>query len=132
VAAGASKEDITKGILDAENAQPIEFYGKVADQYGQPVAGATVYGNILLNSGIEGSATDTHTAETDAKGLFQFTGLHGVSLGVGLKKIGYDFDWHASAGWSKDYKPDPKNPVAFTMYKLQGAEPMVHLSMVST
>jgi hypothetical protein len=28
--------------------------------------------------------------------------------------------------WWDHYKPDPQNPIAFTVWKLKGAEPMVH------
>ncbi len=64
----------------------VDIYGKVIDQYGKPVAGATValspinrfqgsYGGIKLT--------------TDSAGLFLAKGLYGKSLGIAVNKEGY-------------------------------------------
>jgi len=117
---------MTKSILDAQNSQLINVYGKVIDQYGNPVVGAKVDGGVLLNVGIEGSGGKHYQTETDAQGLFTFNDLHGVRFGAAFEKPGYEYNSKLYTTWWDTYKPDPKNPMVFAMYKLQGAEPMVH------
>jgi len=125
IAAGVSKEDLTKGILDAQNAQPIDAYGKVVDQNGQPIAGVKAQGVILLNDGFEDSKDEIHNTVTDVQGLFTFSNLHGVSFGIGLDKAGYEFNPKLYLDWWAKYKPDPNYPMVFVMWKLQGAEPTI-------
>ena len=110
-------------ILSAQNGRQIDIYGKVVDQYGVPVAGAKIRGNIATLS-FDGSPNPDVFTETDGSGLFKFNDLHGANFGVALTKDGYAP--YVGNNWSKDYQPDPANPMVFTMYKLQGAEPMVY------
>src|SRR5438128_2385625 len=58
---------------------PIQFYGKVVDESGQPVAGATVHfaWNDLSPEGTSRSET-----ESDADGLFSLTGKTGKILTI--------------------------------------------------
>ena len=53
--------------------QAQDFYGKVIDQFGQPVAGAdvTVWISLTIGTG------DTCKTQTDARGLFEFVGIRG-------------------------------------------------------
>jgi hypothetical protein len=111
--------------LDAENSRPIDVYGKVVDQHGQPVAGVDVKGGTLLLSP-DSSGGQQLDAETDNQGQFSFIGLHGARFGVLLEKPGYESDPRTYAQWWDSYKPDPNNPFVFKIWKLQGAEPMVH------
>lgn len=108
----------------AKNTQRIDLYGRVVDQDGQPIAGAQVKGGILFAVSLTSSRSEEVVTETDAAGKFQFVDLHGMDFGVALQKAGYEF--RSKTGWTKDYKPDLNNPMVFTMWKLQGAEPMVH------
>ncbi len=119
--------------LDAENANPINYYGKVVDQYVEPVRGAKIVGNVLLNVGFERSRYETFTATTNDAGLFQFTNLHGVNLGLSITKSGYEIGRYdrASNGSDKGLHSTSSDRVIFTMWKLGGAEPMVHTQLDS-
>ncbi|OIQ89096.1 hypothetical protein GALL_290010 [mine drainage metagenome] len=114
--------------LDAENARPINYYGKVIDQYGEPVSEANVVGNVMLNVGLESSGYKTFTTTTDPAGLFQFTDLRGVNIGLSITKSGYEIGKYdlASNGPDKGGHSTPADRVVFRMWKLHGAEPMVH------
>jgi len=107
------------------NAKPINVYGKVIDQFGQPVVDATVNGDTLLMISFERSGGETVSTITDAQGRFSFTGLHGARFGLKIEKAGYKYDTQLNVNWWNNYKPDPDNPAIFHMWKLQGAEPMV-------
>ena len=109
----------------AENATPIDVYGKVIDQSGQPVIDATVKAGTLLIKSFDRSGGEAFSTVTDAQGRFSFTGLHGARFGLGFEKPGYEYDPKRYVGWWDSYKPNPDNPMVFHMWKLQGAEPMV-------
>ncbi|HTB63908.1 MAG TPA: carboxypeptidase-like regulatory domain-containing protein [Opitutales bacterium] len=126
IAAGVSKDQIIQGVQDAANAQPINVYGKVVDQYGSPVAGAAVHGGVLLSSGGDKSRNETYETVTDSHGEFKFENLHGLRMGVKIEKPGYEYSQSPYLEWWDSYKPDPANPAVFSIYKLQGAEPMAH------
>ena len=115
-----------ENAVAAENAKTINVYGKVIDQFGQPVVNATVKGSALLLKGWDQSGSTGVSTTTDAEGYFNFTGLHGYRFGLGIEKPGYKYDPERFIGWWDKYKPDPSNPVIFHMWKLQGAEPMIH------
>jgi hypothetical protein len=114
------------------NHNPIEFYGRALDQYGEPVAGASVQGDILYDTG-DKSGADKVSTTTDAQGYFQFKDLRGESLGIGIAKDGYEYQrknsFFSYSYFEADHKrhiPDPKNPVVFKLWKKQGAEALVH------
>lgn len=87
----------------------------------------------FYNSGTRGSGVqEAHTA-TDAEGLFSFTGMKGRTFDYHLEKKDYQtmpegdaFDYTELVPEAKRHHPDPKNPVVLKMWKLQGAEPLVH------
>jgi hypothetical protein len=124
--AGQARIERFDQVLRGENAKPINVYGKVIDQYGQPVVGAEVKGGTLLYVNPERSGGESFSTITDAQGQFSFTGLHGVRFGFGIEKLGYEYDRRKYLDWWDSYKPDPINPAVFVMWKLQGAEPMLH------
>ena len=67
---------------------PIELYGKVIDQHGDPVPGATV--TLTPVDAPTGDASQSKTVlASDAAGKFSIKGLHGFSMGVHVKKEGY-------------------------------------------
>jgi len=110
----------------AGNSADLAFYGKVLDQYGQPVVGVRVLGRTLLYVSMDASGGDSYYTDSDADGLFKFVGIHGASLTVTPQKAGYEYNPRLPPNWTEDYVPDPDNPLVFTMWKVQGAEPIVH------
>ncbi len=126
------KVAIIEGIWAGKNAQAQDFYGRVVDQHGKPVAGATITGTLMQIQGVDvGTKKDFYTRETDKDGNFEFTGLHGWQLGVVVKKVGYQMG--QGTGFyqppNQADKSSPKERAIFHMWKLQGAEPMVHTSI---
>jgi hypothetical protein len=116
-------------ILSSANDVPIVFYGRLEDQFGNPVAGAEVAGTTTIINGTTTGANRISTT-SDANGVFQLNAGNGQSLGIMPRKAGYalattgtEFNYsHLSEGY---YLPDPNNPTVIKMWKLQGAEPLV-------
>lgn len=126
-----NKAEVMQAMILERNMQNQDFYGKVIDQYGKPIVDADVEGNILLDS-LETSKEETHTTHTDQMGFFQFIGLHGASLGVTVRKEGYQIDLRGKGYKSPLGKTSsPGDRATFTMWKLRGAEPMRYVSTES-
>jgi len=110
---------------------PMDTYGEVVDQDGQPVIGAKVRGWLSF----EEAEDKEYDTKTDSQGRFKFLGLHGKEFGVSLEKEGYEFNheiWFAdNAKLPDNYLPDPKNPLIFKMWKLRGGEPMSEATIYS-
>ena len=126
------KSQITKGQMmqamwAADNQTPQSLYGKVVDQYGQPVGGADVTGSIELIQGFDvGEKFETYKTKTDFEGLFQFTGLKGARLDASVEKKGYQIDYRVGRSRSGEKETSPNDRAIFTMWKLKGVEPLVH------
>jgi hypothetical protein len=125
-----SKTERMREVLSTYNDVPIDFYGKLEDQSGDPVTGAEVKGSIRVINGAR-QATDWFSATSDASGLFQFHGK-GQDIGIAPKKSGYAYvSMNGTGNYSHLYPeeerahPDPNNPVVIKMWKLQGAEPLL-------
>jgi hypothetical protein len=106
---------------------PIQFYGKVEDEKGNPVEGA----NVQFSWSEEPTESGARTSGTksDSNGLFSLQGKRGPTLAVTVGKDGY----YASQGGRKafsfgslapgQFSSDPQNPVIFALRKKgQGAE----------
>jgi hypothetical protein len=115
-----------KAGWDEENSKSLEFYGKVVDQDGQPVVGAKIQGNVMTTVGFQGTNETPHFTTTDQDGNFEFRGLHGQSLGVAPEKRGCKYTQRGNGNWTPSYKASKENPVIFYMWKIKGAEPMIH------
>jgi hypothetical protein len=111
--------------MQNENAQPQDFYGKIVDQYGQPVAGVAVTGSVELMKGLTVGKIETYKTQTDAEGLFQFTGLKGASLSASISKPGYEINYGVGRKGPVGQQSSPTDRIIFTMWKLRGAEPMI-------
>lgn len=127
---------VLKRTFQTLNHNPIEFYGRAIDQFGEPVAGAKVSGVVLYNTGTKAGEKEVKTT-TDAQGYFRFADLEGQDLGIGIAKEGYEYrNRNSSFSYSyfeadhKRHIPDPKNPVIFMLWKKQGAESLVHYDKV--
>jgi len=124
------KDEAIIAHFEIGNAKSQDFYGKVIDQYGQPVVGANVTGYLRSDEGfgINDEKVEEFKTQTDAEGQFQFTGLHGARFGQKVSKDGYEM---GSEGYIKQTgsKTSPNDRATFTMWKFRGAEPMVHPSI---
>jgi len=128
------KREQMRAVLSKLNDKEIEFYGKVIDQYGAPIPNVDVYGSTIYNNGVSSGVQKKHTM-TDAEGLFSFSGMRGRTFDCGLRKSGYEnmpegdaWDYTELVPAEKRHHPDAKNPVVLKMWKLQGAEPMIHMA----
>ncbi len=97
---------------------PINFYGKVVDEGGNPIVGAKVtFDWVEIPSEDGNRATNT---ESDGKGLFSLTGQRGPDLGIEVSKDGYyprkDGARYGPIG-NPDFTPDSRTPVVFTIKK---------------
>jgi hypothetical protein len=112
---------------DKMESKPMDIYGQVVDQSGQPVVGVKVQGYVRVGIGDD----EEHDTETDSQGRFHFLGLHGQGLGIRLQKQGYEYGYKIPYRRPENYLPDPNNPAIITMWKLRGAEPMVRVRIES-
>lgn len=110
-------------MMEIKDNQAQDFYGKVIDQNGDPVGEAKV--KLMVNL-VHGRG-EVRTVQTDSAGEFQFTGIRGNSLSIVPEKSGYQIEGHG-LGLKGLNGPDttPGNRAVYTMWKLKGAEPMVH------
>jgi len=102
---------------------PMDTYGKVVDQNGQPVIGAKMRGFLDFE---EMDDDEEHDTTTDSQGEFNFLGLYGKGMVFVPEKMGYEYDRRHAINRPNNYLPDPTNPLIITMWKLRGAEPMIH------
>ena len=106
---------------------PIEFYGKVVDENGQPVEGVAVKFSCNDTS-VEG--TSYYQTVSDGQGLFSITGIKGKLLTVAVSKTSYysskrDTDSFYYAGQNQNFVPNRNGPVLFHLRKRGQAEPLV-------
>jgi hypothetical protein len=102
----------------------LDLYGRVIDQYGQPVTGAKIQGDVVVRLGFMQQRDDVHLAQTDEGGNFSFLGFNGIGLGIWPQKAGYFYNLKLPSRRPDNYNPNPDNPVVFTMWKLRGVEPL--------
>jgi hypothetical protein len=110
---------------------PIEFYGRVIDDYSNAVAGASASFSWV---DLSPAGTSQRVVQSDAQGNFSITGIKGVSMLVNVSKDGYlvansknhnAFDF-ASFSSENFYQPDAAHPVIFHLRKKGITEPLVH------
>lgn len=119
------KENVGK-ILTVFGA-PIDFYGKVQDQHGNPVGGAKVHYSAA-DRYFGDSSKYEGTSSSD--GLFSITGIKGAGLYVSVYKD--DYDGLDQSGGSFGYgmrgerqAPTKDNPAIFILRKKGETEPLV-------
>ena len=126
-----------QALLDSYK-HAIALYGKVVDQFGEPVPDATI--EIFVHSGYysEKSGTDA-VLKTDKEGGFSITGLTGGELGASAMKDGYlripalsSFSSSASLSYTGgegtgDRHANPSNPLVLELLKIGPVEPMIHV-----
>ena len=125
---GEREREREKKIWDTGLATPIQFYGKVEDEKGNPVEAARVH--ISMHDRLGGGGADTEQ-KTDKDGLFSASG-HGLGLGVVVFKDGYyqlpqsygSFGYAQGAGNGAPH-PDPSTPAIFILRKMGKTEPLI-------
>ncbi len=118
---------------------PIEFYGKVVDQHGDPVSGAVI--KIYPVDNPYGSSGTEIDLISDGDGLFSINRTYGLSIGVVVAKKGYlalsdrgleepassrSIDFGLSASKGRRFK-DPTSPTLFTLHRIGPVEPLVYI-----
>jgi len=101
--------------------RPIEFYGMVVDDVGDPIQGATVGVSI---AGPDGDKRIR--LESDGAGRFKIQNQNGKRIRVGVGKRGYSSS-SQSAGYFEFaeffaetfHEPDPNTPVVFVLPRLK-------------
>ena len=134
----AKKGNPATDFITAYNT-PIELYGKVVDQHGDPVVGATVM--LLPFDNVGEESRSKMMLISDGDGKFSIKGLKGLAMGVQVTKDGYltmsdlGFENPASSRrieygldgtGGKQFK-DPSNPVVFTLTKIGPLEPLFYM-----
>jgi hypothetical protein len=79
---------------------PFSFYGKVVDENGQPVPGATARISVQGELGQAQGSTD-HNVQSDGQGAFNLEGVHAFGVIVTVSKDGYISipDGHGPWNW---------------------------------
>lgn len=112
-------------IITEENLKTQDSFGKVVDQYGQPISDVDVSGVLIIKTD-EGFNSQPYSTKTDSDGLFEFTGLHGADFNINIKKQGY---YMSERGGGYQAPPGGKSTqgsrVLLTMWKIRGAEQLI-------
>ena len=113
-------------------ATPINLYGKVLDQHGDPVPSASVQYSVL---GLTGKHKQQTTSKPD--GRFEITDHRGGTLSVEVSKAGYrklpGADDKVGSGklfyFGLGHPPEssPQEPIVFTLQKPGVIEPLIHI-----
>lgn len=136
---GGSREkelEFLRGIGRLSN-RPIEFYGLVLDQDGNPLPDVEVKLSIRATKepvpGAVGDGFDYPIVRTDDRGRFEIVNTKGALLSVQeLRKPGYEASkgginrayWYwRSPGMT--FTPDRESPEVFRMWRMAGAERLV-------
>jgi hypothetical protein len=114
---------------------PIEFYGKVIDQDGNPLASAKVAFELQvghMTSETKGYVSRNRiTLQTDQSGQFSINGTKGIHLILqSVEEPGCELSkkterWFSYNESGAIFHPDPSKPVIFKMWKKAGKEPLV-------
>lgn len=125
---GASA-DALKRLNDAYSA-PVSFYGKVVDETGSPVPGATIKMSIHDKPLADSSSRE---AQSDIHGLFSLLEAKGAALVVTVSKDGYysidrgngRFVYGGVRAKSDRENPTMEVPAVFVLRKMGPTEPLV-------
>ena len=109
---------------------PIEFYGKVLDEDGNPVAGATA--DISWTDMSPNGSSNTQVT-SDGAGLFSITRVSGKHMTVQVTKHGYYREtskgrssYEYAGFWEPTYhEPNSSSPIIFYLRKKGISEPLI-------
>ena len=130
-------EDPTAAFLGAFKA-PIELYGKIVDQHGKPVSGATVWlSPVDRPSGDQSNSK--MTLISNASGEFSVKGKQGFAMGVRATKDGYmtlpplggssssAMISYGEGGMTGKRYSNPATPLVLTLYEIGPVEPIFYV-----
>ena len=135
--ARAKAADPISGFANAFKTH-IELYGKVMDQHGDPVPGATVTLSPV-DAPFSDESHSTTTLVSDSNGMFSIKGLQGFSMGVSVKKEGYlhisplggpassVMVSYAHGAEQGNRHSHPETPLILKLHKIGPVEPMVYV-----
>jgi hypothetical protein len=119
----------------AAYAVPITFHGKVVDEIGNPIPGATI--KLGATDSLTGDGTYYHRMSDEA-GFFELHGARGLAVAVWVSKEGY-YTMERYRGMNFTYggvrgKHDPKNPTSdnpaiFVLHKIGKVSRLVHVPL---
>jgi hypothetical protein len=128
-------------VLDAQGQQdeflknnPFNFYGKVLDENGQPVPGATV--KFLIGGELNSTKGESERdLQSGADGLFSLEGIHAMDVLVTAAKDGYytlpekhpGAWWWMERGFKPGTMPTKDQPAIFSLKKKGPTEPLIIL-----
>jgi hypothetical protein len=128
---GAWERAMDKKDIYWEYKLPISFYGKVVDDTGRPISGASA---TFSWTDLSPEGTSQKNATTDENGLFSLIGVTGHALSVFVSKEGYkhyyssnrfSFEYSALASPDRHYEPDSMNPIVFVLRKDRQGENLI-------
>ena len=127
-------------LVESIFSSPIEFYGRVIDQNGDPVPYASIGYTAADKFNDSGS---NYTGEADAEGNFNITGIKGAGLAVTARKEGYHLIHNpgdrslptSTATFAFGMGPDSyrrpaptkDKPAVFVLHKMGKAEPLIRV-----
>ncbi len=125
------KVGLIKEVLQANDAN-IVFYGRLEDQFGSAVYGATVNFSIQYENA-NARGIQRGQVISDGNGFFTISGT-GANLGITVQKSGYvlattDTSFRYSQLTPGYFVPDQSNPTVIKMWKLQGAEHLISFNI---
>lgn len=130
--ATGSHAEVNRNITNFLNdfKRTIDLYGRVVDQHGMGIAGATITIHALSSPSQNGS-TPAAILTSDVSGDFSILGLKGFQLGVVAEKKGYIYysplggpTSSATVGPSNHHKPEKR--LILTLHDPGTMEPLVH------
>jgi hypothetical protein len=136
--ATARKDNPAGDFLDLFKT-PIELYGRVEDQNGKPVPGATVQ-MYPVDSPFGTASASAVVMTSDAEGNFSVKGLKGMSMGVSVFKEGYIYIsplggpasqvtvYYADGGETGKRYSNPRTPLVLRLHNPGRLEPLVYVN----
>ncbi|MES2477090.1 MAG: carboxypeptidase-like regulatory domain-containing protein [Verrucomicrobiota bacterium] len=128
----SSHAEVDRGMTSFLNdfKRTIDLYGRVLDQNGKPIPGATITIYALDNPGPDASSSVSKLT-SDANGNFSILGLKGFQLGVDAAKKGF-IDYsplggptsNATVGPKDHHKPEKR--LILTLHDPGTMEPLIH------